>query len=198
MKTKLYAIIIMSFILFFAGAIGYEGLHSNASTTPQKTSDMLIHPQKSNSELTKNLVLVDDVTKENDLESSVVTEESLPEEVTIDNTVFVNIMNDNKFSDLSKLARKYNAGLYAIPYSDVVAIVKDGNPIFFMSAGSKSAVKEYSDLLSESLAFSGFENLDEVRENMNTVLETGKEVNVDNSNEEYSIFQVDGWIYVSW
>jgi len=220
MKSKFYAIIIMSFVLFIAGAIGHEGLHSNA--TQQESSDILEHPQKSNSELSKSLVLEEPVIEneksetvsyiEKDSESTVVTEklatnevtlnnkdnELLPDEVTIDGTIFINIMNEEKFSDLSQLARKYNAGLYAIPESDVFAIVKEGNPIFFMSTGVKSALKEYSELLTESLAFSGFENLEEVRENLNTVLETGKEVNVGDGYEGYSIFQEDEWVYVSW
>ncbi|MBW8349219.1 hypothetical protein K0H71_07065 [Bacillus sp. IITD106] len=197
MKTKFYAIIMMSFILFIAGAISKEGLHSNA-TTPQDSADILIHPQKPNYDLSKGSVLGDSVVEVMVSKSSIPTEERLPKEVTIDDTVFVNIMDDEKFSDLSQLARQYNAGLYAIPESDVFAIVKDEKPIFFMSSGVKSALTEYADLLSESLAFSGFENLDEVRENMNAVLETGKEINVGDGSEGYSIFQEDGWIYVSW
>ncbi|MBS4217587.1 hypothetical protein KHA96_04570 [Bacillus sp. FJAT-49711] len=217
MKTKFYAILIMSFVLFIAGAIGHEGLHSKA--TQQEISDILVHPQKNNSELNKNLVLKDSVTVKVETVSSVKGIESettvekttpedvasvnddeslLPKEVTIDGTIFINIMNEEKFSDLSQLARKYNAGLYAIPESDVFAIVKEDNPIFFMSTGAKSALKDYSDLLSESLAFSGFENLEEVRNNLNSVLETGKEVNIVDGYEGYSIFQEDEWVYVSW
>ncbi|MBS4194219.1 hypothetical protein [Lederbergia citri] len=197
MKTKFYAIIIMSFILFIAGTIGNEGLHSKA-TTPQDTADILIHPQKSNYDLSKGSVLGDPVAEVVESKSSIPTDELLPKEVTIDDTVFVNIMNEEKFTELSQLALKYNAGLYAIPDSDVFAIVKDETPIFFMSTGAKSALKEYADLLSESLAFSGFENLEEVRGNMNNVLETGNEINVGDGYEGYSIFQEDGWIYVSW
>ncbi|MCR2822843.1 hypothetical protein [Lederbergia panacisoli] len=214
MKTKFYAIIIMSFVLFIAGAIGHEGLHSNA--TQQEVSDILKHPQKSNSELSKRVILKDPVmekskTVEAESVSTVIAEktepeevtvvdeeEALPDEVTIDDTVFVNIMNEEKFSSMSELARKYNAGLYAIPESDVFAIVKDGDPIFFMSTGAKSALREYKDLLSESLAFSGFDNLKEVLNNLNTVLKTGKEVNMTDGYEGYSIFQEEGWVYISW
>src|SRR5690606_38207175 len=61
--------------------------------------------------------------------------EKYPDELTIDNEVFVKIMDDEKFKEISDIALSYGAALYAIPYSDVFVIIKDEQPIFHMSAG---------------------------------------------------------------
>src|SRR5690606_23551162 len=68
--------------------------------------------------------------------------EKYPDELTIDNEVFVKIMDDEKFKEISDIARSYGAALYAIPYSDVFVIIKDEQPIFHMSAGVKGALPE--------------------------------------------------------
>lgn len=64
-------------------------------------------------------------------------EEEIPAEdsIIIGDSEYINLMHEAKFQDWINVAVKYGAALYAIPYSDVFAIVKDGEVLVGMSTG---------------------------------------------------------------
>lgn len=73
-------------------------------------------------------------TEEKDIKTTYLSQEpmeSLTEEthtedsIIIGDTEYINLMHEEKFEDWISVAEKYGAELYAIPYSDVFAIVKD-------------------------------------------------------------------------
>lgn len=120
-------------------------------------------------------------------------------EINIDGAVYVNIMDEEKFASISNIAAKYDAVLYAIPYSDVFAIVKDETPIFFMSTGVASTKTEDVNILMDFFSREEFRDYTGLVEDFHTFIENGNEINVDLGNYmQYSIFEEDGWIYVFW
>ncbi|MEK3886418.1 hypothetical protein [Bacillus sp. FSL K6-3431] len=201
MKNKFYAIILMSLFLLAAGAFHYEGSQSRANATENSDEVNAIDNGEKSSINQQNM----DKQKENsemqhsNRESSNLDSKQAVDEMIIDDELYVNIMDDEKFADLSKIARSNDAQLYAIPNSGSLAIVKDGTPIFQMSTGVKAVNVDHVNILSEAFALGGFEEFKNLSENIDHVLKTGEEVNVELSEYEgYFIYQKDGWIIVSW
>ncbi|CAM4006923.1 hypothetical protein [Lederbergia lenta] len=180
MKNKFYAIILMSLFLIAAGAFHYDGSQSRANATENSNKVSEINAGE-----TQHLINRNSKQAEN--------------EIIIDGERFENIMEEEKFADLSKIAQDSDANLYAIPNSGQFAIVKDGTPIFRMSTGIKAASVDHVHILSEAFAIGGMEEFNNLPKNIDQVLKTGEEVYVELSEYEgYVVYQEDGWIIVSW
>jgi hypothetical protein len=128
--------------------------------------------------------------------------EATPAEDTIiiGDTEYINLMQEEKFQDWISVAEKYGAVLYAIPYSDVFAIVKDEEVLVGMSTGVASAAPNHIDILCDLMVDKG-ESADQIIEGINHVAQTGESVQLAGPQEfgdDYSIVKQDEWIVVSW
>lgn len=128
--------------------------------------------------------------------------EEIPAEdsIIIGDSEYINLMHEAKFQDWINVAVKYGAALYAIPYSDVFAIVKDGEVLVGMSTGVASAAPNHTDILCDLMADKG-ESSEEIIEGVNQVAETGESVQLVGPQEfddDFSIEKQDEWIVVSW
>ncbi|MBS4207372.1 hypothetical protein [Bacillus sp. FJAT-50079] len=138
------------------------------------------------------------VNKEDQQSEAPIENQNDEDTFTLDGSVY-ELVNEDKFSHWIEVAERYGAKLYAIPYSDVFAIVKDGTPIVHMSTGVAASEVENAEILKQLFSRDGFEEYEGLVENIDIVAETGEEVSV--TLEEYvgySIFQEDGWLIVSW
>jgi hypothetical protein len=127
-------------------------------------------------------------------------ETSAEDTIMIGDSEYINLMHEAKFQDWINVAVKYGAALYAIPYSDVFAIVKDGEVLVGMSTGVASAAPNHTDILCDLMADKG-ESAEEIIEGINQVSETGESVQLVGPQEfddDFSIEKQDEWIVVSW
>ncbi len=136
------------------------------------------------------------------LESLVDEKEETPAEdsIIIGDTEYIKISHEEKFQDWLTVAEKYGAALYAIPYSDVFAIVKDEEVLVGMSTGVASAAPNHIDILCDLMADKG-EYSSEIIEGIQHVAQTGDSVQVNGPQEfgdDFAINQQDEWIVVSW
>jgi hypothetical protein len=128
-------------------------------------------------------------------------EETLAEDsIMIGDYEYINLMHEEKFQDWITVAEKYGATLYAIPYSDVFAIVKDEEVLVGMSTGVASATPNHIDVLCDLMADKG-EAAEEIIEGIKHVAQTGESVQLTGPQEfddDFSIAKQDEWIVVSW
>jgi hypothetical protein len=127
-------------------------------------------------------------------------ETSAEDSIMIGDTEYINLMHEEKFQDWINVAVKYEAMLYAIPYSDVFAIVKDGEVLVGMSTGVASAAPNQIDILCDLMADKG-ESAEKIIEGIKHVAETGESVQLVGPQEfddDFSIEKQDEWIVVSW
>lgn len=120
--------------------------------------------------------------------------------IMIGDTEYINLMQEEKFQDWINVAVKYDATLYAIPYSDVFAIVKDGEVLVDMSTGVASAAPNHIDILCDLMADKG-ESAEKIIEGIKHVAQTGESVQLVGPQEfddDFSIEKQDEWIVVSW
>lgn len=107
-------------------------------------------------------------------------------------------MDVAKFQHLINVANKYDSKLYAVPNTDLFAIVKNGEPIFHKSTGFSSTPLNSSALLKDVFNGDGF-IYKGISENIDFVSETSAKVTVEfEQRQGYTIYQKDGWIVVSW
>jgi D-lyxose ketol-isomerase len=135
-------------------------------------------------------------------QSVVVDKEKTPAEdsIIIDDTEYINLMHEEKFNDWISVAEKYGATLYAIPYSDVFAIVRDGEVLVSMSTGVASASPNHINILFDLMADKG-EAAGMIIEGIKHVVQTGESVQLSGPQEfgdDFSIDKQDEWIVVSW
>lgn len=122
------------------------------------------------------------------------------ETIIIEDSTFISFMHEEKFQDWITVAKKYGATLYAIPYSDVFAIVKDGEVLVGMSTGVASATPNHIDIICD-LMINRVESADKLIEGIKHVAQTGESVQLTGPQEfddDFSIVQQDEWIVVSW
>jgi hypothetical protein len=128
-------------------------------------------------------------------------EETLAEDsIMIGDYEYINLMHEEKFQDWINVTEKYGATLYAIPYSDVFAIVKDEEVLVGMSTGVASATPNHIDVLCDLMADKG-EAAEEIIEGIKHVAQTGESVQLTGPQEfddDFSIAKQDEWIVVSW
>jgi hypothetical protein len=120
--------------------------------------------------------------------------------IMIGDSEYISLMHEEKFQDWINVAVKYEAMLYAIPYSDVFAIVKDGEVLVGMSTGVASAMPNHLDILCDLMADKG-ESAEKLIEGIKHVAETGESVQLVGPQEfddDFSIEKKDEWIVVSW
>lgn len=108
-------------------------------------------------------------------------------------------VTDEKFTLYIQAASELGAGFYAIPNSDVFAMVKDGEVLFQMSTGLKAVPIENVGLLVSIFAKSGeFKEVGPIEDDIRKVASTGQMVSVEGPDYTgYSVFIQDGWILVS-
>ncbi|MFP7298999.1 hypothetical protein [Neobacillus niacini] len=120
--------------------------------------------------------------------------------IMIENEKYMNMMQDVKFQDWIDVAVKYGAALYAIPNSDVFAIVRDGEVLVGMSTGVASAAPNHIDVLCDLMADKG-EDAGKIIEGIKQVTQTGESVQLvgpEEFGDDYSIEKMDEWVVVSW
>jgi hypothetical protein len=120
--------------------------------------------------------------------------------IIIGDSEYINLMHEEKFQDWINVAVKHGATLYAIPYSDVFAIVKDGEVLVGMSTGVASAAPNQIDILCDLMVDKG-EPAEKIIESIKHVAQTGESVQLIGPQEfgdDYSIERQDEWIVVSW
>jgi len=120
-------------------------------------------------------------------------ETAASDSIVIGDSEFVNLMHEDKFQDWITIAKNYGAALYAIPYSDVFAIVKDGEVLVGMSTGVASATPNHLDILSDVMVHKEKAS-EKIIDNINTVAQTGASIH----GNDFSIEMQDEWIVVSW
>lgn len=135
-------------------------------------------------------------------EPLVVEKEETPAEdsIIIGDSEYINLMHEEKFQDWITVAEKYGAALYAIPYSDVFAIVKDEEVLVSMSTGVVSAAPNHIDILCDLMVDKG-ESSGKIIEGIKHVAQTGESVQVTGPQEfgdDFSIQKQDEWTVVSW
>ena len=224
MKKKLYSIIFMALFFLAASAFYFEGSTDNvianqdpivSDEVPKLEKDITKEQNIGQSEIgnnkdkgTQNETIKQEDTSEELKEPEEIienkTEPSVPEEnksediIEMGGYLYVNIMHETKFKHLINVAQKYDSKLYAVPNTDLFAIVKNGEPILHKSTGISSVSVSLAPLLVDVFSGDGFVYKG-ITENINFVAETGAKVNVEFSQyEAYSIYQKDGWITVSW
>lgn len=202
MKRNYYRMVIMFLLLVVTVIFQYEG-------TPKLVIATSVTEDESYIPLNQD---VSSIEKESDIDKEVIDNQNQAaensgeeitevanDEITIDGDRYVNIMHEEKFAVLIQIAKKHDATLYAIPYSDRFAIVKDETPIFQMSTGIAATLVEDSEILLDFFANDDFIEYTGILENIETVLKTGKEINVELSNYLfYNIYEENGAIFVLW
>ncbi|MEH7111647.1 hypothetical protein V7124_04595 [Neobacillus niacini] len=128
--------------------------------------------------------------------------EEIPAEdsIMIGDSEYINMMHEEKFQDWITVAEKYGATLYAIPYSDVFAIVKDEEILVDMSSGVAGATSNHKDVLCDLMVDKG-ESTEKIIEGIKHVAQTGESVQLAGPQEfgdDFSIEKHDEWIVVSW
>ncbi|MEH7013418.1 hypothetical protein V7087_21870 [Neobacillus niacini] len=108
-------------------------------------------------------------------------------------------MHEEKFKHWITVAEKYGAKLYAIPFSDVFAIVKEGDVLVGMSTGVANAKPDNIDILCDVFSDEG-EYAVRIIEGIKQVTQTGESVHLEGADEynAISIFKQDERIIVSW
>lgn len=134
------------------------------------------------------------------LESSGPEETLAEDSIIIGDSKFINLMHEEKFQDWINVADKYGAKLYAVPYSDVFAIVKNQEVLVGMSTGVASAAPNYIDILCYLMVDKG-ESAEKIIEGIKHVAQTGESVQIVGPQEfgdDFSIVKQDERIVVSW
>ena len=131
--------------------------------------------------------------KENEMPSlsqePVEPEEALVEDyIMIGDSEYINLMHEEKFQDWINVAEKYGAALYAIPYSDVFAIVKEGEVLVGMSTGVASATANNVSILCDLMVDKG-ESAENIIEGIKHVAQTGESVQLEDRRNLAMIFQ---------
>ena len=120
--------------------------------------------------------------------------------IIIGDSTYINLMQEEKFQDWINVAVKYGATLYAIPYSDVFAIVKDEAVLVGMSTGVASATPENIAILCDLMVDKG-ESAEGIIEGIKHVAQTEESVHLAGPQEfgdDFTIEKQDEWIVVSW
>lgn len=120
--------------------------------------------------------------------------------IMIGDSKYINLMHEEKFQDWKTVAVEYGATLYAIPYSDVFAIVKDEEVLVGMSTGVASATANNIDILCDLMVDKG-ESAEKIIEGIRHVDQTGESVQLVGPLEfgdDFSIEKQGEWIVVSW
>ncbi|MDM5330025.1 hypothetical protein [Neobacillus sp. CF12] len=120
--------------------------------------------------------------------------------IMIGDTKYINLMHEEKFQEWISVAEKYGATLYAIPYSDVFAIMKDEEVLVGMSTGVASATANHIDILCDLMVDQG-ETAEKIIEGIKQVAQTGESIHLVGPQEfgdDFTIEKQDEWIVVSW
>ncbi|WP_226535548.1 hypothetical protein [Fictibacillus halophilus] len=117
-----------------------------------------------------------------------------PETRVVDGYTYVNIMDSagENLTDLIEIAKKHNAALFAIEYSDSFAMYSNitGEPLIMFSTGSRSVPVEHASIL--------YDMHPSIKEHIKSVVDTGKETVVELGEfESYHISKEDERIYLS-
>jgi hypothetical protein len=172
-------------------------INSGNIDSVDKQSPILISSQTGEEKENKIQTLSQEPT-----EPLVEEKEEIPAEdsIIIGDSEYINLMHEAKFQDWINVAVKYGAALYAIPYSDVFAIVKDGEVLVGMSTGVVSAAPNQINILCDLMVDKG-DSAEKLIEGIKQVAETGESIQLIGPQEfddDFSIEKQEGWIVVSW
>jgi hypothetical protein len=116
-----------------------------------------------------------------------------PQEIVmIDGYEYHLIMDEAEYPNLINLisaVKNYGAQLYGIAFSDVFAILKDGETIAHMSSGYKSVLPEHADMIKAMFS----EEYSGIQEDIDYVLKNNAPV----EKEFYSISLNNGWLEIN-
>lgn len=104
------------------------------------------------------------------------------------------LMMDDPNAKSVKAAQSIGADFYAIPQSDVAALVKDGEVIANMSVGTMRILPEYKEFVSNYIQHHKERG---IGENIDLVLNTGAKVHAEFENYSYYLLSLeDGYLIV--
>lgn len=205
-KKKWHVAILAALMLSAAGAFYYEGKPETAEASEEQQKQPVI--ESSNEEEIKNQPEADKSpeTDSTTNEPAEITEKQQPEqnvqeeEMEIRGYTYFRLMDKEKYPKHAykiEAAEAIGAEVFAIPYSDVYALVKDGKEIGAMTVGNIQTHPAYLDYTKEVLEFY---NQTGLYHNLDVVLETGATVTVEADNGVYYEISLmeDGWISVQY
>ncbi|MCM3693309.1 hypothetical protein [Neobacillus niacini] len=175
----------------------------------ESNQDIQLISSENNSNVETQSLLTSETVKVEENEIQTLSPEPLVDEkqeiydedfIIIGEEKYINLMEDEKFQDWTNVAEKHGAALYAIPYSDVFAIVKEEEVLVGMSTGVASATQNHIDILCDLMADKG-ESAEKLIKSINLVAQTGESIQLIGPQEfgdDYSIEKQDEWIVVSW
>ncbi|MBX9974435.1 hypothetical protein [Cytobacillus firmus] len=185
------------------GSIDEKNLESEKAENPKEIQKEITKKQEAKKVLNEKIKETNEEKEnekviETDTEPIVEEEDVLEDSIEIGGYQYVNFMDVAKFQHLINVANNYDSKLYAVPNTDLFAIVKNGEPIFHKSTGFSSAPISSSALLKDVFNGDGF-IYNGIPENIDFVSETSAKVTVEfEQRQGYSIYLQDGWIVVSW
>ncbi|RZT21924.1 hypothetical protein [Fictibacillus sp. BK138] len=164
--------------------------------TPQAADVNNQSPLKNSQSKDEQGQIEDNKPVKSDKETTTIEKETRvnPETRVVDGYTFVNITDSagENLTDLVEIAKKHNAALYAIEYSDSFAMYsnKTGEPLIMFSTGSRSVPVEHASIL--------YDMHPSIKEQIKSVIDTGKETVVELGEfQSYHISKTDGRIYLS-
>ena len=116
-----------------------------------------------------------------------------PAEKIIDGETFIKLEENEQLQTFINIANQYEANAYGLPNTDIILIIKDDEILLSSSAGSAAATTEYTDVLKDFIA------IDEISEDIETVLQTGEDIN--KMNDDFTGYYIgfDGqWVSVQY
>ncbi|MDM5228363.1 hypothetical protein QUF73_19740 [Cytobacillus sp. NJ13] len=185
------------------GSMDEKNLESEKAENPKEIQKEITKKHEEKEVLNKEIKETNEEKEnekviETDTEPIVEEEDVLEDSIKIGGYQYVNFMDVAKFQHLINVANKYDSKLYAVPNTDLFAIVKNGEPIFHKSTGFSSTPLNSSALLKDVFNGDGF-IYKGISENIDFVSETSAKVTVEfEQRQGYTIYQKDGWIVVSW
>ncbi|WP_404356411.1 hypothetical protein LG291_23055 [Cytobacillus firmus] len=211
---KWHAVLLMSGFFAAAGAFYYEGAPEEAAAVQEETK--VVNEQQDNDSADE---IIPEGKEET---STAGKNEEKPEEIKngqnnpevgkpkpnaeteavqeyemidINGEMYELIMDEKKYSNIVHLikdAKEYNSKLYAIPNSDVFAVLKEGKVISSFSVGSMSVLPQHAEFA--KIKLSGYKG---INHNIDLVNETHGKVTVEwGESAFYSIEYRNGWIVI--
>ncbi|KAB2332640.1 hypothetical protein [Bacillus mesophilum] len=106
------------------------------------------------------------------------------------------LMMDDPTAKSVKAAQSIGADFYAIPQSDVAALVKNGKVIASMSVGAMRILPEYKEFVSNYIQHHKERG---IAQNIDLVLNTGAKVHAEFENHSYYLLSLeDGYLIVNY
>lgn len=209
---KWHAVLLMSGFFAAAGAFYYEGAPEEAAAVQEETKvvneqqdkgsadEIIPEVKEETSAAGKNEEKPAEIqeSQNNPVIDKVKIDTKTEEDgqmIELDGEIYELIMDEKKYSNIVHLikdAKEYNSKLYAIPNSDVFAVLKEGKVISTFSVGSMSVLPQHAEFA--KIKLSGYKG---INHNIDLVNETHGKVTVEwGESAFYSIEYRNGWIVI--